>query len=880
MYTRRGRGRGHRRPLKQEPPIPQNLSTIMNNKSTMKHGGKCCGEVNMQLELNAYDCSFLNHLKQLFGMLKTSPPVIELIMNYYRQYQGNPYEQVLKLMFNCPNFYNSKPKSLPFFIVEQFKSFKQEQPHKLYGFLTDDLKFIAYKLMLKQSMSSLTKLVAEIFEMNSSSEIFLDLVNCMIDKKQYKEACQTVTLFNLQEHFDLEDILIPLFYQDKIFLLEDYIASSPKIQEQFVAYLDKMLGMPSIRQAVIEFASIHDVPEINWDKMQSKSFKKLIARLVKKFDLSSHLTPNLNKRRNVGALNFLMQKRYVDETFSDESWKEMVQEAIGEDQDLQRDLLHQLNYYNDLAEALKWAHFYNIDRENWPSNLRVFADDRMSPARVRGNSQSEYWDEPQPSIEYHKLNLEVDAICLVDSAGSFQDFLDQGLKDVDIVGIDCEWKPSFGVQKSELALMQIATRRNVFILDVPALSSKAPHAWSNLENMLFKKSDILKLGFSMSSDQTIIADSLSGLKFGSKQFGFLDLLSLWKILEKHPEVVLPHTQSGGASLSTLVHQCLGAPLDKSDQFSNWDKRPLRLSQLIYAALDAYCLIEVYDVIRQSCDRVNCPFEEICFSLISNSKVPKKKAKKSNKKDGPKASADIPQPKCHITEEITTSRIKFVCDTMLQGLGKKLRRCGIDTAILGTDQDHTECVNLAHNEERYILTRGTIFNKLVGYVCPGYCYKVISDDIDVQLKEVLDYYRIKVTKADVFSRCQFCNESCFVKVGRSTMEMMASQNKPARFAPPPPCYMDEATGFSSDEEDCPEDEEHYIPERKWNLIPDENIDVGLCETRRGVKIQMAHIPDDIIKKIELFYICEQCGKVYWDGSHYDKVLHGALQDIVQ
>lgn len=120
--------------------------------------------------------------------MKTSPPVIELIMNYYRQYQGNPYEQVLKLMFNCPNFYNSKPKSLPFFIVEQFKSFKQEQPHKLYGFLTDDLKFIAYKLMLKQSMSSLTKLVAEIFEMNSSSEIFLDLVNCMIDKKQYKEV--------------------------------------------------------------------------------------------------------------------------------------------------------------------------------------------------------------------------------------------------------------------------------------------------------------------------------------------------------------------------------------------------------------------------------------------------------------------------------------------------------------------------------------------------------------------------------------------------------------------------------------------------------------------------------------------------------------------
>lgn len=36
---------------------------------------------------------------------------------------------------------------------------------------------------------------------------------------------------------------------------------------------------------------------------------------------------------------------------------------------------------------------------------------------------------------------------------------------------------------------------------------------------------------------------------------------------------------------------------------------------------------------------------------------------------------------------------------------------------------------------------------------GYCYKVISDNIDEQLKEVLNYYKIVVTTDDVFSRCQ-------------------------------------------------------------------------------------------------------------------------------
>lgn len=47
--------------------------------------------------------------------------------------------------------------------------------------------------------------------------------------------------------------------------------------------------------------------------------------------------------------------------------------------------------------------------------------------------------------------------------------------------------------------------------------------------------------------------------------------------------------------------------------------------------------------------------------------------------------------------------------MLQGLGKSLRRCGIDSAILENNVDHKECVRHYQDERRYILTRGQIFN---------------------------------------------------------------------------------------------------------------------------------------------------------------------------
>lgn len=64
-----------------------------------------------------------------------------------------------------------------------------------------------------------------------------------------------------------------------------------------------------------------------------------------------------------------------------------------------------------------------------------------------------------------------------------------------------------------------------------------------------------------------------------------------------------------------------------------------------------------------------------------------------------------------------------------------------------------------------------------------------------------------------------------------------------------------------------------------LGSDENIDVGLCLTRNGVKIQVDAVPPGVLTKVDVFFVCEDCGKVYWDGSHFEKVLCGKLQHIV-
>ncbi|KAG5185127.1 ribonuclease H-like domain-containing protein [Tribonema minus] len=47
------------------------------------------------------------------------------------------------------------------------------------------------------------------------------------------------------------------------------------------------------------------------------------------------------------------------------------------------------------------------------------------------------------------------------------------------------------------------------------------------------------------------------------------------------------------SLSGSCAAWLGAPLNKSEQLSDWGRRPLSASQIAYAANDAHCLTRIF-----------------------------------------------------------------------------------------------------------------------------------------------------------------------------------------------------------------------------------------------------------------------------------------------
>lgn len=154
---------------------------------------------------------------------------------------------------------------------------------------------------------------------------------------------------------------------------------------------------------------------------------------------------------------------------------------------------------------------------------------KNQPIRLDLSNQSvpppfDDWEDNAQStakVEYHHYPLPVETIILVDKPESFKRILNEGFQvscldvtiiknqtiwvfnvwftnfyfrqNINIIGIDCEWKPSFGGQSNELALMQIATRNCVFVIDIVSLGGQRS-LWQELSRSVFNNCDILKLG--------------------------------------------------------------------------------------------------------------------------------------------------------------------------------------------------------------------------------------------------------------------------------------------------------------------------------------------------------------------------------------------------
>ncbi|XP_076171130.1 exonuclease mut-7 homolog isoform X2 [Ptiloglossa arizonensis] len=832
---------------------------------------------------------WLNSLIYIWKFWKKCNGIKKTLTEYFES-APNPYLSTIRIIVNIEDFNKVENSSL--------------------AFAVPDLKLPVFRLINKQKNLRFVKLVAITYDFIEHKEEFLHIIKQMIEDKKYKKAAQYAVILQLQSHLqDLESLLLPLILQNKLSIVEEFLTDCPQMQTALVKYLDNLIAPDNnMHNQLTTIIQEKNIPDVKISTKLTRPMTKLIARYVKLYNLSPEICQNLNKRRSEGVLHFLIHKRYTDCSLSTASWKEMVQEAVGDDRKLQLYMIKTLINLRIAKEGLYWAKEFNIPKDQWPwallSEAEHFGDEGINEGASTSRGEMSDWEGSDDSANYHELKLSRNSIKVVNNLRSFEDFLD-GLKDVCVVGIDLEWKPNFGTKKTELALIQIATETNVYILDVTTMGTKLEEFWTELVSTLFENKNILKLGFGIAHDMTVMRVSLPALS-NVKMYGegYLDIVVLWKKLVDDYKFVFPHKGDDHftkKSLSKLVELCLGQKLDKSDQFSNWEQRPLRESQIMYAALDAYCLLEIYAVLERQCNQLDIPFSDICAEIqYIPHKSPKKNTKKpmykshtpgngvlnsdrqqNLKKNWPLRKLEhvkrvddrIARSRMFNQKQIQAHKWRVVCDSMLGRLTSKLRICGCDCIHIASDQYGERSVRIAKKENRVFLTRRKEYLKFSHYLPLGNNYLILADIPDDQLREVLNYFEVLVTKRDIFSRCRVCNSDEFLKVPKLLMYQLSESCTWLTHK-----HMDYRFPYASitnlNNNDYKQSED-----RTWKLNTYSK-NILTCSTKYNVRIQLEKIPVTLLKTEQCFYVCERCGKVYWDGTQLESTLHHLKDVIVQ
>ncbi|XP_057479755.1 uncharacterized protein LOC130767020 [Actinidia eriantha] len=173
-----------------------------------------------------------------------------------------------------------------------------------------------------------------------------------------------------------------------------------------------------------------------------------------------------------------------------------------------------------------------------------------------------------------------------------------------VIGLDAEWKPLRAYQPTfpAVSVLQIACRLGggdddavVFLLDLLAIP--LPSIYGLLKDV-FVSPDILKLGFRFKQDLVYLSSTFcaKGCDPGFDRVEpFLDITSIYNNLHhKQPgRKITKQTKS----LATICEEVLGISLSKELQCSDWSLRPLTEEQKAYAAADAHCLLEIFNVFQ-------------------------------------------------------------------------------------------------------------------------------------------------------------------------------------------------------------------------------------------------------------------------------------------
>ncbi|KAG1971128.1 exonuclease mut-7 [Pimephales promelas] len=801
-----------------------------------------------------------------------------------------PMSGLLDLLEGCVSVQKGKTTSPNQLILSEFMRWRTCNPQASLNVLTEEERLRVQQQalsLLTDSHPGLMDPLLELYQLSSLKKpLLLEHVYLLQDLRCFKEALVFSVKVELQKDLDMEKMCVPVILLDKLSLAELYVRDHPELQRRLLALLDSWCDPGFSMQALLSQYPFLVLSKHQTDQIQPKLLSKHVFRLMEKFCIDPGLCSNSVYKRKLDSLRFLMYKTFVEKGMSEENWRDHVQAMIEGNLELQVQLVQLLVKHCSLQTAAQWAAHYSVPRNRLPigvwDKIQSLSPKELEMCAVSGPPES--WTPLQSDQEkYYQIPLARENVHFVETLDKVKQCREAVLKPGCVVGIDMEWRAGFGTVSPQcVALIQLALQEQVFLLDICAHAISHHSITVDFIRALLSDKSIIKLGYGMSGDlRSLGRANEDGRSSGpSPRPSGASAVPLGNKGCRSVEVCEGPAEKG---LSLLVQQVLGKPLNKTEQLSNWERRPLRTSQLRYAAADAYCLLNVYLVLSGDPKAYGLP-EDLCsipsaqLAKSREEKKPKGKNKQSKRREA-RQKANEPQSvenDCFKYPEyqgptITPPELRVVCDNMLQGLGRFLRCLGVDVKMLENTDDHKVAAELARAEGRVILTAGQPYQTLRSQVGEGRCLILdCSEKARDQAVHVLRHFHVRLTPSDIFSRCQACNCNEYFKLSREDMTRMMKERGLLQ-------------DIVSKQDDCePQDETQedynswrppeapeFTPHCRW--APRTAMDPQTFRFPSGAEVQLETVPPGLLPRIPVYFICTGCGKVFWEGTHYDRVL---------
>ena len=462
-----------------------------------------------------------------------------------------------------------------------------------------------------------------------SDEIKCRVMKELITSNQYKEAIMSITRFGLQSFFSVQELLLPLIGTDQINLIEAYIDSDTNLQIEFIMLLDKLCSPHTDYLKLYSYfqSSGFTKSDVTNNKLSEHQIKRLAGRLIKTYELDASRFVHFTLAKVSSFTSSLLYQYYIVKGNARQiyakNWIDLLTASVAQRQELQLHLVEGLVQFRDYRIAKYFVNYFDLSRDipEVTSNLLYNTREYIPPKHGTV-------DRDRNDVKYYPLHLSFDNIQLIDTPSKLQRCQEYISKRGTQIGIDAEWLMplcNFGILR--LAILQLATKNFVFLLDMVALTGALSESQQvSFIKSLFHSSDTVKLGFAIDGDLKMlgrtwpcVSDLLStpvstidlqlvASKLKSRSNGVTSVL-IDSDTSQACETQSVDTQRSAAetmssqslfkktSLTNLIEECFGLPMDKSNQIANWEKRPIRDDMKTYAALDAFCLLELFDYFK-------------------------------------------------------------------------------------------------------------------------------------------------------------------------------------------------------------------------------------------------------------------------------------------